>query len=66
MSVSPENTPRSFTVLVQDGRVHGVLLTPATEDERERLAFDAYWTHNLSVRVVVAIDAVDAVNALKR
>ncbi|MFH8465975.1 hypothetical protein [Streptomyces sp. NPDC017991] len=62
MPVTLDKAPRSFTVLMQDGVVHGVLLTPATEEDRELLYFDAYWGDCLDLREVTAIDRFEAHN----
>ncbi|MGC5042420.1 hypothetical protein ACLQ16_03785 [Streptomyces albidoflavus] len=60
MSVTLDKAPRSFTVLMQDGTVHGVLLTPDTQEERDLLYFDAYWGDCLDLIVVTAVDGYDA------
>ncbi|EXU69640.1 hypothetical protein Z951_02760 [Streptomyces sp. PRh5] len=57
MSLTPEKTPRSFTVLMQDGTVHEVLPTPDTQEDRDLLYFDAYWGHCLDLFEVTATDA---------
>ncbi|MFE2157042.1 hypothetical protein ACFW9M_04425 [Streptomyces lydicus] len=60
MSVTLGKAPRSFTVLMQDGMVHGVLLTPATQEDRDLLYFDAYWGDCLDLHEVTAVDGFDA------
>ncbi|WP_370418946.1 hypothetical protein AB8O64_10850 [Streptomyces sp. QH1-20] len=56
MSVTLDKAPRSFTVLMQDGTVHGVLLTPDTQEDRDLLHFDAHWGDCLDVIEVTAVD----------
>ncbi|MFP3991052.1 hypothetical protein U9R90_27000 [Streptomyces sp. E11-3] len=60
MPVTLDKTPRAFTVLMQEGAVLGVLRTPATEEERDMLWFDAYWGDCLDVREVTAVDRYTA------
>ncbi|GHF32956.1 hypothetical protein GCM10010218_12530 [Streptomyces mashuensis] len=60
MPVTLAKTLRSFTVLMQDGTVRAVLLTPATQEDRDLLYFDAYWGDCLDLREVTAIDGFDA------
>ncbi|MGI5337742.1 hypothetical protein ACQEVS_10235 [Streptomyces sp. CA-181903] len=59
MPVTLRKTPRSFTVLMQDGAIHAVLLTPSTEEDRDVLYLDA-WADCLDVHRVTAIDGFDA------
>ncbi|MEU5431129.1 hypothetical protein AB0H73_36750 [Streptomyces olivoreticuli] len=60
MSVTLTKTPRSFTVLMQDGVVHGVRLTPATEEDRDLLNFGANWGDCVDTYEVTAIDGYAA------
>ncbi|MER5301387.1 hypothetical protein ABT039_18195 [Streptomyces lasiicapitis] len=62
MSVTLAKAPRSFTVLMQDGTVHAVLITPATQEDRDLLYFDAYWGDCLDLYEVTAVDRFDAHN----
>lgn len=41
---------------MQDGRIHGALLTPTDDEDRESLYMEAYWGYCLDV---IEIDAVD-------
>ncbi|MFE0058743.1 hypothetical protein [Streptomyces sp. NPDC059003] len=61
MPVTLNKTPRAITVLMQDGTVYGLLLTPATGEERHTLYMDAYWGACLDVVAVTAIDRYDAI-----
>ncbi|WP_030780714.1 hypothetical protein [Streptomyces sp. NRRL S-920] len=60
MSVTLAKAPRSFTVLMQDGTVHAVLVTPATQEDRDLLYFDAYWGDCLDLYEVTAVDRFGA------
>ncbi|MEU1313338.1 hypothetical protein ABZ419_31205 [Streptomyces cinnamoneus] len=60
MSVTLAKAPRSFTVLMQDGTVHGVLHTPDTQEDRDLLHFDAHWGDCLDLFEVTAIDGYAA------
>ncbi|MEU8911730.1 hypothetical protein [Streptomyces nigrescens] len=60
MPVTLDKAPRSFTVLMQGGTVNGVLLTPATEEERELLHFTAKWGDCLDSFEVTAVDGYAA------
>ncbi|MFI1201689.1 hypothetical protein ACH4VR_19920 [Streptomyces sp. NPDC020883] len=59
MSVTLNKTPRHFSVLMQDGRIFGSLLTPTTSEERSALFLDAY-IDCCDVYEVTAVDRYDA------
>lgn len=61
MPVTLAKAPRSFTVLTQNGAIRGLLLTPASEEERELLYMEAYWGECLDLLTVIAIDRHDAI-----
>ncbi|AKN68700.1 hypothetical protein QR97_01770 [Streptomyces sp. PBH53] len=60
MSVILDKATHSFTVLIGDGAVHGVTLTPDSTAAREHLHHEAYWVHCLNVQEVTAVDAYEA------
>ncbi|MFE3139700.1 hypothetical protein [Streptomyces scopuliridis] len=60
MPVTLDKTPRGFTVLLSSGTVHGVLLTPATEEGRDELYMEAYWGLCLDLFYVEAVDRFEA------
>ncbi|MDI3409287.1 hypothetical protein [Streptomyces cavernicola] len=62
MPVTLDKAPRSFTVLMQDGTVHGTVPTPATEEGRDELRMEAYWGLCVDLIEVTAIDRFDARN----
>ncbi|RLU79919.1 hypothetical protein CTZ27_35800 [Streptomyces griseocarneus] len=60
MPVTLDKTPRDFTVVMQDGVVRGVFLTPATQEDRDLVNFNAYWGDCIDVCEVTAIDGYAA------
>ncbi|EXU69641.1 hypothetical protein Z951_02765 [Streptomyces sp. PRh5] len=60
MSISLAKTTRSFTILMQHGTVHAVLLTPAGDQERSRLRAEWYMKDCRDMIEVRAIDGYDA------
>ncbi|MFG2141912.1 hypothetical protein [Streptomyces sp. NPDC048650] len=60
MPVTLDKTPRSFTVLMQQGTVCGVLLTPDTEEANDELAMATGFGDCVDLFEVTAIDGYAA------
>ncbi|MFI1012590.1 hypothetical protein [Streptomyces sp. NPDC020965] len=60
MPVSLTKSPRDFSVLMQYGTVHGVLLTPDTEEERDHLRLAIGYAYCVDICEVIAVDRYEA------
>ncbi|MFF1600740.1 hypothetical protein ACFVYV_25080 [Streptomyces mirabilis] len=60
MPVSSATLPRTFFVLVQNGRVLDAVIPPADPDKRADVLHELTWAHCMDVHEVTATDASDA------